>query len=91
MLNCAYLASNLAGTNLADESLAISTDNSLKANPYYTGRTATEIAQIRNFPATGVPEPATWMTRLLGCAAYARGGQPGWCRTSSLRGRLAMG
>ena len=73
MLNFAYLASDLAGTNLADESLAISTDNSLKADTYYTGLTATEIAQIRNFSATPVPKPATWMTMLLGCSASVIG------------------
>lgn len=83
LLNFAFLASSLPGTSASDISLALSTGQSLLANPYLDGLSAEQRAQIVNFtggPPTlpppggagggvgGVPEPATWALMILGFA-----------------------
>ena len=73
LLNFAFLASTLGGTNASDKALAISRGQALLANPYLVGLTAQQQAQIVNFtpqappPGGGVvPEPASWALMILG-------------------------
>jgi hypothetical protein len=68
-----------AGTQAADEALAVATAQSLVANPFYDGLSAEERARIVNFDqgsaAVVTPEPATYAlmgTGLLALGAVAR-------------------
>lgn len=77
LLNFAFLASSLAGTNASDIALAQSTGQALLANPYLAGLTTQQQAQIVNFnggppppppppPSGAVPEPGAWALMILG-------------------------
>ncbi|MDF1502881.1 PEP-CTERM sorting domain-containing protein [Roseisolibacter sp. H3M3-2] len=89
LMSFAFLARSLTRnptTQAADEALALATAQSLVANPYLDGLSASERARIANWgpgvvmpppPGNGIvtPEPATWAllgTGLLGLAAATR-------------------
>jgi len=78
LLNFAFLASSLGGTNASDITLAVNKGQALLANPYVNGLNAAQQARIVNFtgapppppppPGGGavVPEPTTWGLMILG-------------------------
>ena len=63
ILNLAFLASTLGGTNGSDVTLATDHALALTADPFLDGLTSQQVSQIVNFdlgqPAA-VPEPASW-------------------------------
>jgi hypothetical protein len=63
ILNFAFLASSLGGTNASDVTLATDRATALAADPFLDGLTSQQVKQIVNFgngqPAA-VPEPASW-------------------------------
>lgn len=72
ILNFAFLASDLSGTNAADVALAIERARNLVVDPMLAGLTDRQLRRIVNFdlgvPAA-VPEPSSWALMILGFGA----------------------
>lgn len=69
LLNFAFLASELSGTQRSDVVLASERALDLTNNPYLAGLTQYQLSTVRNYDlgvASPVPEPATWSMMIAG-------------------------